>query len=78
MNSNLEGCLSQPTTAVPQDDARPIRVQHNAPTMFRVAEYPDGRKILQGGYVWSQGSVGGIHWEDLPLVRVDETGQEIS
>jgi len=46
------------------------------PRSFRMAQYPDGSKRIQGGYAWSQGTKGGIEWRDLPLVYVDNTGQE--
>ena len=44
------------------------------PNAFRIAEYPDGSQELQGAYVWSQGSIGGITWKGLPVVQVDEDG----
>jgi hypothetical protein len=44
--------------------------------MFRVAQYPDGSKRIQGAYAWSQGSMGGVEWRDLPLVYVDMDGKE--
>lgn len=48
------------------------------PTLFRIAEYPDGRKIMQGGRQWWTGNTNGVYWEDLPLVQVDECGAEIN
>lgn len=74
MNSNLEGALSLPFTG---KGIAPIRIEHTRPSDFRVAQYPDGRQIVQGCYLWSQGRDGGHVWRDLPLVMVDELGGEL-
>lgn len=58
-------------------DFAPARVEAVFPNAFRVAQYPDGSRRVQGAYSWSQGSEGGVIWRDLPLVQVDEDGQEI-
>ena len=44
---------------------------------YRIAQYPDGNRVLQGSYQWSQGHKWGHEWKDLPLVLVDEKGQEL-
>lgn len=54
------------------------RVVNNEPLAFRVAQYPDGRKQVQGKYQWSQGYKWGYVWQDLPLVYVDEKGSEVN
>jgi hypothetical protein len=76
MNNNLEGVLSFPLNASNRLVA--ARIEQTFPCTFRVAECPDGRKIVQGAYRWSQGSEVGIFWRDLPLVKVNELGQEIT
>ncbi len=45
--------------------------------VLRVAQYPDGSVRLQSQCLWSHGETGGLAWVDLPMVLVDETGQEI-
>lgn len=52
------------------------RVESQYPNVFRQAVYPNGRVVVQGAYAWSQGSEGGVVWKDLPLVFVNEEGQE--
>jgi len=54
----------------------PARCESQTANMFRVAQYPDGSKRIQGAYAWSQGSMGGVEWRDLPLVYVDMDGKE--
>lgn len=56
----------------------PFRTVSNVPTTFRVAEYPDGARSIQGGYPFTEGWVSGIEWRDLPMVKVGEDGQEIA
>lgn len=58
-------------------DVGPSRLESRVPREFRVGKYPDGSKRVQGGYSWSQGTGGGITWRDLPVVNVDELGEEI-
>lgn len=55
----------------------PARVESKYPNMFRAARYPHGAVRIQGAYAWTQGNEGGVIWKDLPLVNVDENGQEI-
>lgn len=55
----------------------PARVESPYPNVFRAARYPNGQTRIQGAYAWSQGDEGGVVWRDLPLVNVDENGQEI-
>ena len=57
-------------------DVGPAKLISMAPRDFRVAQYPDGSKRVQGAYAWSQGITGGTEWKDLPLVYVDASGQE--
>lgn len=54
----------------------PARIESTSPNAFRVAQYPDGDKRIQGAYAWSEGSIGGFEWRDLPLVYVDMVGKE--
>ncbi|WMC09564.1 hypothetical protein PU634_10590 [Oceanimonas pelagia] len=58
-----------------QSIIKPARIYNNMPSTFRLALYPDGRKVIQGGYVWSEGFQSGIEWKDLPVVEVDEHGK---
>ena len=55
----------------------PARVESPFPNGFRMAQYPDGSLRLQGAYTWSQGSIGGITWRDMPIVQVDDSGQVV-
>lgn len=55
----------------------PARVEAPYPNMLRAARYPNGEIRIQGAYAWSQGNEGGLFWRDLPLVEVDEEGQEV-
>jgi len=55
----------------------PARVEASFPNMLRAARYPDGQIRIQGAYAWTQGTEGGIVWRDLPLVEVDEDGEEV-
>jgi hypothetical protein len=73
MNSNQEGALT-----FVKGYLGPSRLEGSVPISYRVAEYPDGRKIIQGAYSWSEGSKGGLTWRDIPMVSVDENGKEIA
>lgn len=55
----------------------PARVEASYPNMLRAARYPNGEIRIQGAYAWSLGDEGGLVWRDLPLVEVDEEGQEV-
>jgi len=55
----------------------PARIESLYPNAFRQAMYPNGKVVVQGAYAWSEGSIGGIIWKDLPLVYVDDDGKEI-
>jgi hypothetical protein len=55
----------------------PARVESQFPNMFRQAVYPNGEVVIQGAYAWTEGNEGGVIWKDLPLVYVNEAGQEI-
>jgi hypothetical protein len=54
------------------------RIVSGAPQYFRQARKPDGQIVIQGGYVWHEGFASGIEWKELPIVDVDENGNEIS
>ena len=55
-----------------------MRVEANTPHSYRVAQYPDGRLVLQGAYAWTEGfSTHGVTWRDIPVVEVDDTGQAL-
>jgi hypothetical protein len=41
------------------------------PTAWRLARR-NGELILQAGSVWVQGREGGIEWNDVPTVNLDE------
>ncbi len=43
----------------------------------RLVEYPNGSHRLQGAVKWSEGTMGGVEWRDLPLVKVDDNGKEV-
>jgi hypothetical protein len=42
-----------------------------SPTAWRLARR-NGELILQAGSMWIQGREGGIEWNDLPTVNLDE------
>ena len=48
-----------------------------APCNFRFAKKPDGKLILQGAYFWRSEDACGHEWRDLPVVAIDEDGNEI-
>lgn len=54
----------------------PARVESSTPNMFRMACYPEGITRIQGAYAWSEGSIGGVEWRDIPTVFVDMDGKE--
>ena len=56
----------------------PARIEAAFPNGFRIAEFPDGSRELQGAYAWTQGTQGGIVWKPVPLVQVDEQGEVVS
>lgn len=51
--------------------------QSSLPCTFRQVQYPDGRIELQGGYSYGNAQEQGIRWEALPLVQVNEQGEEL-
>ena len=55
----------------------PGKVEDLNPHNFRVAQYPDGSKRIQGAYQWSRGQQWGVEWRDLPLVYVNNLGEEL-
>ena len=48
----------------------PARV-NRYPTAWRLARR-NGELILQAGSMWTQGQEGGVEWNDLPTVDLDE------
>ena len=42
-----------------------------SPTAWRLARR-NGELILQAGSIWTQGTEGGVEWNDLPTVDLDE------
>lgn len=53
------------------------RLIDGTPTRYRLVQYPDGRQVLQGLYVWHkfEGPVEvdwGNEWKDEPTVILDE------
>lgn len=55
-----------------------VRMHADVPMGHRVALYPDGVARIQGAYVWQEGGLYGVTWMDLPVVRVDAQGREVS
>ncbi len=53
------------------------RMEDMNPHGFRLAQYPDGNKRLQGAYQWSQGQQWGVVWRDIPTVYVGNDGEEV-
>ena len=51
--------------------------QSSLPCTFRQVQYPDGRIVMQGGYVFGSTTEQGIKWKALPLVQVNEQGEEL-
>ena len=49
-----------------------VKVQSHKPYEYRLARKPNGALVLQGFYTWSQGSVQGGAWKDLPTVNLEE------
>ena len=47
----------------------PARVNYS-PTAWRLARR-NGELILQAGSMWTQGSEGGVEWNDVPTVDLD-------
>lgn len=48
----------------------PARVA-NSPHAWRLARR-NGELILQAGSIWTKGTEGGVEWNDLPTVDLDE------
>lgn len=53
------------------------RVESKMASAIRLAQYPDGRQVLQGAYEWTEGFKNGFDWKDLPVVMVGVSGQEL-
>ena len=62
---------------VPGITLKSIRSESNTPCTFRYARYPNGELQVQGGYMWQEGWQNGITWRDLPIVDVDDDGNEL-
>lgn len=54
-----------------------VRSEESVPRYYRQVQYPDGRIELQGGYSYGNAQEQGIRWEALPLVQVNEQGEEL-
>jgi hypothetical protein len=54
------------------------RIESTHPSAYRTVEYPDGQQKLQGAYVWYEGFLQGVTWKDIPIVKVNEQGVELS
>ena len=54
-----------------------VRSEESAPRYYRQVQYPDGRIVMQGGYVFGSTTEQGIKWKALPLVQVNEQGEEL-
>ena len=48
-----------------------IRVESSAPCAYRLARYPNGDLVLQGAYMWTDGTAGGFEWRDIPTVDLE-------
>jgi len=44
------------------------RFVSNVPTNFRLKEMLDGEVILQGAFMWREGSEHGFDWKDMETV----------
>lgn len=42
------------------------RITNSTPSAYRLMQKLDGSLVLQGAYVWEQGSEGGYEWRDVP------------
>ena len=56
--------------------AQPARVTAHSPYIFRIVQYPNGRRDLQGGYSWYEGWKSGTIWKEMPVILVDDNGME--
>lgn len=65
-------------TAVNTSGFSDYAVEETQPSVFRQARYPNGMIVLQGGHRWTKQHDCGITWKPLPLVDVDEEGNEIT
>jgi len=54
-----------------------VRIEAGTPSNYRLAMYPDGRLVLQGEFIWTEGLRVGSNWRDIPLVMVDTSGEPI-
>jgi hypothetical protein len=49
----------------------------STPVTFRLARYPCGKMVLQGGFSIQKGiNKSYIDWEDMPVIDIDECGNE--
>jgi hypothetical protein len=44
------------------------RVQHNQASAYRLFQKLDGTTVLQGAFLWTEGSNGGHEWKDIPTI----------
>ncbi len=54
------------------------RIENSNASDYRFGRYPDGSLKLQGAYNWSCGFECGVTWRDVPVVDVDDQGNEVS
>jgi len=56
-----------------------ITCESSVPASFRLGKKPNGEVILQGSYTWQNLSkgIGGIKWREVPMVMLDEEGNEL-
>ena len=55
---------------IPVAQIRAARVKYS-PTAWRLARR-NGELILQAGSIWNQGTEGGVEWNDLPTVDLND------
>lgn len=44
------------------------RVQSNQASAYRLVQKLDGTTVLQGAFLWTEGSNGGHEWKDIPTI----------
>ena len=48
------------------------RIEHTTPSSYRLARESNGNLVLQGAYMWADGSSSGAEWRDIPTVLYGE------
>lgn len=54
------------------------RTESSLPCNYRFGRYPDGSLKLQASYLWWDGLATRVTWRDVPVVDVDDQGNEVS